>query len=412
MLRCAQLTRFNVPPEYVSAHRSFARLASDLFEQSARHFFITLLALGDKTMGQYKPKIIDGDGHVVEDHAAISARMPEEYRGRFGSGRSPYPPNDHLHAANAHFLPPGAFAKVGREGWLQFMEDVGLASAVLYPTNGLSYGRVISKDWAIELARAYNDWMHDEYVSKSSRFQALGLIPLQEPAEAVKELRRIVKELGFCGAMLPSTGPMQSQNHLGDERYWPIYEEADRLGCAIGIHGGVHDHMGLDDMSPYAPVNALGHPFGQMVNFAGVLFNGIFDKYPNARFGFMEAGAGWFVNCLERFERSWNSHVQYDPRARFLKLRDKESITDYIKRHIHEGRIFIGVEGDELTLPFAVSIVGNKPFIFSSDFPHEVNNDTCKAELEELNENQRLTQDDKDAVRYRNAERFYGLQSQ
>lgn len=360
-------------------------------------------------MTEKKPRIIDGDGHVMEDHAAIAARMPEEYRGRSDSGRSPYPPNDHLHAANAHILVPGAFAKVGREGWLQFMEDVGLTSAVLYPTNGLSFGRVISKDWAIELARAYNDWMYDEYLSKSSRFQALGLIPLQEPAEAVTELRRIVTERGFCGAMLPSTGPMQSQNHLGDERYWPIYEEANRLKCAIGVHGGVHDHMGLDDMNPYAPVNALGHPFGQMVNFGGILFNGIFDKYPHVRFGFMEAGSGWFVGCIERFERSWNSHVQYDPRGRFLKLRENESITGYIKRHVDEGHIYVGVEGDELTLPFAVSVVGNKPFIFSSDFPHEVNNETCKAELEELDENKRLTEEDKDAVRYRNAERFYAL---
>jgi predicted TIM-barrel fold metal-dependent hydrolase len=314
-----------------------------------------------------------------------------------------------LHSANAHFLPPGAFAKVDRDGWIEFMEDVGLASAVLYPTNGLSFGRVVSLDWAIELARAYNDWMHFDYLTKSDRFQALGLIPLQDPQEAVKELRRIVKELGFCGAMLPSTGVMGAQNHLGDDQYWPIYEEANRLECCIGIHGGVHDHMGLDDMSPYAPVNALGHPFGQMVNFGGILFNGVFDRYPKVRFGFMEAGAGWFVNCIERFERAWNSHVQYDPRGRFLKLREKESITDYIKRHVDEGRIFVGVEGDELTLPFAVSVVGNKPFIFSSDFPHEVNNDTCKAELEELDENQRLTQADKDAVRYRNAERFYGL---
>jgi hypothetical protein len=38
-----------------------------------------------------------------------------------------------------------------------------------------------------------------------------------------------------------------------------------------------------------------------------------------------------------------------------------------------------------------------------------VNNDTCKEELEELAENKRLTTEDKDAVRYRNAERFYGL---
>jgi predicted TIM-barrel fold metal-dependent hydrolase len=101
--------------------------------------------------------------------------------------------------------------------------------------------------------------------------------------------------------------------------------------------------------------------------------------------------------------------VQHDPRGRFLKLGEKEAITDHIKRHVEAGRIFVGVEGDELTLPFAVSVVGNKPFIFSSDFPHEVNNDTCKQELEELEENPRLTAADKDAVRYRNAERFYGL---
>src|SRR5215813_4688788 len=112
-------------------------------------------------------KIIDGDGHVVEDHAAIGARMPDEYRDRFGVGRGAYPPNDHLHAANAHFLPPGAFARVGREGWIEFMEDVGLTSAVLYPTNGLSFGRIVSRDWPIELARAYNDWLHDEFPCKS-----------------------------------------------------------------------------------------------------------------------------------------------------------------------------------------------------------------------------------------------------
>jgi len=356
-------------------------------------------------------RIIDGDGHIVEDHQAIWSRMPPEYRGSNWTIKSPFPPNDHLHAANRHYVPEGAFARVNRDGWIAFMQDVGIERTVLYPSNGLAFGRVVSRDWAVELARAYNDWLWDEYLEKSARFQALALIPLQEPSAAVEELRRAVVERGFCGAMLPSTGAVGLQNHLGDERYWPIYEEADRLGCAIAIHGGVHDHMGLDDMSPYAPVNALGHPFGQMVNFAGILFSGIFDRYPNARFGFMEAGAGWFVNCVERFERSWNSHVQYDPRGRFLKLGQNESITAYICRHVRDGRIFVGVEGAELTLPFAIRVVGNAPFIFSSDFPHEVNNETCKRELRELEENGHLTADDREAIRWRNAERFYGLQA-
>lgn len=354
-------------------------------------------------------RIVDGDGHVMEDLEAIWRRMGSNYRSDYWMHRNPFPPNDHLHAANRHMVPSGAFARVGREGWLEFMDDVGVAHAVLYPSNGLPYGRIVSRDWAIELARAYNNWLHDEYVSRSPRFHAMGLIPLQEPAEAVSELRRIVKELGFAGAMLPGTGAKQLQNHLGDERYWPIYEEADRLECAIGIHGGVHDNMGLDDMSPYAPVNALGHPFGQMVNFAGILFNGVFDKFPRVRIGFLEAGSAWFLNCIERFERSWNSHIQYDPRGRFLRLGEGGSVTDYILRHVDEGRIYVGIEGDELTLPFAIRLAGHKPFIFSSDFPHEVNNETSKHAVGEVLENPKLSSDDKDAILHRNAERFYRL---
>src|SRR5207253_4185711 len=92
------------------------------------------------------------------------------------------------------------------------------------------FGKIVSRDWAIELARAYNNWIYDTYLSKSSRFKAMGLIPLQEPAEAVIELRRIVRDLGFCGAMLPSMGA--NMPHLGSEKYWPIYGEAEQIGRA------------------------------------------------------------------------------------------------------------------------------------------------------------------------------------
>jgi predicted TIM-barrel fold metal-dependent hydrolase len=354
--------------------------------------------------------IIDGDGHVMEDIAAIWRYMPAEYVGRSFSdirGKSPFPPIDHLHSSNRHFTPRGAFANVGPEGWEEFLDAVGIRAAVLYPSAGLSFGKVVSRDWAIELARAYNDWIHDTYLKGRRRFYAMGLIPLQEPREAVSELRRIVAELGMCGAMLPATGA--NMPHLGSELYWPIYAEAERLGCALAIHGGSHEGMLLDDMSPYAPVNALGHPWGQMVNFAGIVFNGIFDRFPGLRVGFLEAGCAWLLTCIERFTRSWASHVQYDPRGRFLKLRDGESVGDYIARHIDEGRIFVGVEGNELTLPEAVRVVGNKAFVFSSDYPHEVDAETCRAELEELRENQRLADEDKAAILLHNAARFYRL---
>jgi hypothetical protein len=139
-------------------------------------------------MDEQKHKIIDGDGHVVEDLASIVKYMPEEYVGRSFSearGKNPFPPIDHLHSANRHYTPKGAFANVGREGWELFLEDVGIGTTVLYTSAGSGIRqRFVSRDWAIELARAYNNWMYDTYTSKSQRFKAMGLIPLQEPAEA------------------------------------------------------------------------------------------------------------------------------------------------------------------------------------------------------------------------------------
>jgi predicted TIM-barrel fold metal-dependent hydrolase len=177
----------------------------------------------------------------------------------------------------------------------------------------------------------------------------------------------------------------------------------------MGVHGGAHEGLGMDYLTPYAPINGLGHPFGQMVAFAGIIFNGLFEKFPNLRIGFMEAGVSWLQTCLERFDRGWETHIQYDPQREYIQLQGGENVSGYIRRHIEAGRIFVGCEGTEKALHHLVAAVGNKPFMFSSDFPHEVNNEYCKHEIEEIIENEHLTDEDKHAVLHGNAERFYGL---
>ena len=69
----------------------------------------------------------------------------------------------------------------------------------------------------------------------------------------------------------------------------------------------------------------------------------------------------------------------------------------------------MGCEGDEPALPFACSQVGSEMFVYSSDFPHEVNNAMCREEIDELIESPELGEADKANVLHANAERFYGL---
>jgi uncharacterized protein len=346
-------------------------------------------------------KIRDGDGHVVEDDQAIRSFLPKEMRGL----RELFPPLDHFHVFVGE-TPPGSFRRdVGPKEWIEFLDDLQMESTVLYPTWGLAYGRIFHADWAIAATHAYNDWIHERYLRTSNRFQAVALIPMQDPAEAVAELRRAVKELGFCGAMLPSTG---LPSLLGDKRYWPVYAEADRLKCALAVHGGSHSGLGMDQMNVYPPVQGLGHPVGLAIGFGSILFNGVLDRFPNARFGFMEGGVAWVLMADERFERAHKTHIQYNPRGELSPPWDT-SVSDYIRKHVREGRLFFGCEGDEPMMATAIKELGGGAFIYSSDFPHEVNNESCRHEINEFLKNGTISVADKAGVMHANAERFYGF---
>jgi predicted TIM-barrel fold metal-dependent hydrolase len=166
--------------------------------------------------------------------------------------------------------------------------------------------------------------------------------------------------------------------------------------------------MGFDHMNNYTPVGAMGHPMGLLINFAGVLFNGVLDRYPNVKWGFMEGGVAWLLVALERFDRAHETHIQWNPRGELSPAPDV-IVTDYIRQHVQAGRLFCGCEGDEPGIPLAAKAVGSEMFVYSSDFPHEVNNDICKKEIDELLECDELTPQDKENIMHGNAERLYGL---
>lgn len=349
--------------------------------------------------------IVDADGHVFEEYDGLRRRMPAIFQPELVRKRSIFPDLGHLHVQTG-VTPPTAFNAVGPDGWKQFAQDLGLEAAVLFPSFGLGFTAITNVQWARAAARAYNDWLADTYLAVEPRFRGMALVPTQDPQAAAAELRRCVGELGFCGAVLPTSG---FQPHFGRKEYWPLYEAANELGCAVAFHGGAHDALGLESQETFAAIHALGHPFGILANFAGLTFNGVFDRFPNVRFAFLEAGVAWLMTALERFESSHRAFIPYDPDGELLQLPSNTNVAEYLIGLMRSHRVFIGVEGDEALIPFAVKTIGSQPFVFSSDFPHEVNTDICRHEVEELLESGELTDADKRAILRENAESLYGL---
>ncbi|HWO41997.1 MAG TPA: amidohydrolase family protein [Candidatus Eisenbacteria bacterium] len=359
-----------------------------------------------------QPKIIDGDGHVFEDGEEIARHFP--YAAAGGRLRKEvFPTQSHIQFSLTR-RPPGSFGigpdgrfhNPGPEGWIEFMDEIGFEYAVLFPTAGQRIGRIVDRDYAVGAARAYNDWLAEAYLRRDARLKGIAILPMHDPEAALEELQRAYTGLGMSGVLFPATGV---HVNLGAKHYWPLYAEAARLSCPVVVHGGGHWDLGMDTMNVSTGANAIGHPMSLAIALAEMVLNNLFERYPGLRVAFLEGGPLWFLMALERLSRSYEAGTPVNPRGELLQLPEGQTVADYLRGLIKEGRLAIGIEGGETDLPYAIKIAGERAFMFSSDFPHEVNVQTVTREIRELRENDAITESAKSAILRDNAARFYNL---
>ena len=350
--------------------------------------------------------VIDCDGHIVESVPEFAEFMSERIKGHAlrpsRNRQGVFPSLDGMHFAlhegkstakkrvTASEYRPGS-----GEDWLAFLDRAKIERTVLFTSEGLSVGFIQIPRYAVEVCRAYNDYVYHKFARLSDRLRPMALIPMQDVPEAVRELRRAVVDLGLPGAMLPSTGlPL----HLGHETYWPIYEEAERLDCPLAVHGGSNlEGAGLDTFTNFTASHILHHPIPLMVAMVSFIYHGVLDRFPKLRVAFMEGGCGWLASILDRAERDEN---YFDSRDQPMR-----KCIEYLT----SGRILIGCEGSESALAYLAKRVGIRPFAYASDYPHEVDLPAAEHEIAEIAERDDLTDQEKRAVLADNARRFFRL---
>ena len=347
--------------------------------------------------------VVDCDGHLIESIAELAdyvdAGLQSAIRQPTRDREGVFPALDGFHgprirpSGNAR---PYVQASDGRKGspedFVAFTEKASVEQAVMFTTEGLSVGFIQSADYATRICRAYNDYVHDKYQGLSDRLYPMALIPFQDPSAAVLELRRAVKDLGMPGAMIPANG---LSLHLGHEYYWPIYKEAADLDCVLGVHGGSVKGIGMDTFSNFAAVAGMHHSLSLLLGLTSMLGHGVLSRYPSLRVGFFEGGCAWLVLLLDRLER--NEEV--------VGQEGTEDLFDYLEN----GRILIGCEGNDGSLPYLARRIGIQAFAWASDYPHEVDLEAAKHMIQETLEHPELSHEQKVAVLGANARRFFRL---
>ncbi len=358
-------------------------------------------------------EVIDADGHVFEDMEDIASF----FTGRL-AGMRPVQrlfPNDHLHIGIGSILQaPDGSGPPRIQGtpdeWLSFLDAAEISQTVIYLSGGLFHGMTVDVDLSVAIARAYNDWMSARYVRRSPRLRGVGILPIADVEESVLEMRRAVNDLGMSAIMLQSNGQALGK-HLGAKMYWPLYEEAERLGCVLAVHGGAHHNFGLiDTFSVYYGVHALGHPLGLLTHCTGMVTHGVFDRFTKLKVAYLEGGSCWLPFLMERLDRSYETHSDPPHRREHTGPSIEEKPSEYIRRLIREGRFFVGFDLGEEMLGYAVKRAGREAFLYASDFPHEgFSPDHARHEIQEILDREDLDDEDKRAVLGGNAKRFYSL---
>jgi len=312
-------------------------------------------------MAEYR--IIDADGHVMELDSELSEHIGPPYKDLEWHRSYSFWPGLTMDGFLRALRNPGGWAGGGSgphaQDWVDFLDKNGIEISVLYPTQGLTHAAIRDRDWAVALARAYNDWIHHRFMGASPRLVGVALLPVQDINEAVKELRRCVTELGMVGAVLPAVA-VGGKVYSGPE-FYPLWEEAQRLDVPVSTHGGLSfPDLGLDLLNNFTVGHCLEHPFAQMRHLVSMIFEGVFELFPKLRYGCLECGVGWVPYMMDRMDEEQERKGQYSPRC---KLKPSE----YLRR----GNIFFAAEVGESALPLAAEVLGSDALIWASDYPHE-----------------------------------------
>ncbi|HEX9454206.1 MAG TPA: amidohydrolase family protein [Candidatus Binatia bacterium] len=338
--------------------------------------------------------VIDSDGHVLERDRDLREFLPPQFRAVPGKREYPLFSWDGW-ARGA--LSPHQREYPSVDLWLRFLDATEIALTVLYPNEGLNIGLQRDRDWAVALARAYNDWLHHDFLSINPRFKGVALLAPQDPPEAARELERAVRELGTVAGMLP--GVMSPMRGLGLAEFDPIYRMAEQLDVPLAVHSGPAVELGLEHVQSFAGVYPLSHPFAQMQQLTSMMIYGVFERFGKLRVAFLEAGCGWVPYLADRLDESWEHRRNRWPHA--TQMSPSEIMRG--------GNLFYACEREEKTLATVAELMGAGQLLWASDFPHERPWNQFSGDIDTLVNRKDLPELLPRKILFDNPRRFYNL---
>ncbi len=203
-----------------------------------------------------------------------------------------------------------------------------------------------------DLSRLLNDHIADVVREHPRRFAGLGLLPMQAPDLAIREMERCVGELGLSGVEI---GSHVNAWELSDPALFPVFEAAQELGAAIFVHPW--EVVGRERMARYWLAWLVGMPAETALAICSLIFGGVLERLPRLRICFAHGG-GAFPGTIGRIEHGFRV------RPDLCAVDNDGSPRDYL------GRFYVdSLVHDADALRALLKLMGTERVALGSDYP-------------------------------------------
>ncbi|HKU39642.1 MAG TPA: amidohydrolase family protein [Polyangiales bacterium] len=264
---------------------------------------------------------------------------------------------------------PGAFEPKERS---KALDDLGFARQLVFSTfSATQYLDHDDLDVRYGGIRAHNRAMA-EFCKADARLIGVGQLSLVDAARAVEEIQEAVR-LG-CGAFWIPAAPVgdRAPGHPDFDVVWRALCDARRpFMLHVGPNTRPLPKAYLNNGKPLPPDIVGGGENLRVRDFAALsfapqmfltamVFDGVFERFPELRGGVIELGAGWVPQFLRTLDMSQKIFKRSDPQVAALSGKASEYIRNQVR--------FTPFPGEDVGA--MIRDAGPELFLFSSDYPH------------------------------------------
>lgn len=327
-----------------------------------------------------------------------------------------------------HYLPPAFYEKIiqlggnahmmTRASMMPAMSDIKFRLKLMERYEGYcqvpcivspNVEQLVPEEHTAELARFANEEFYrlcQQYPDKFPSF--IAVLPLDNMEKAMTEAEYAVQQLGAAGVQIFTN---QQGNPIDTPEFFRLYHKLAQLDTALWIHPArtVNEpYYKNEELSRYELWWTMMWPIETTMAVSRLVYSGLYQSCPNLKVIIHHAGGmipmmeGRLENGLKLYSTRTAPNLQYLVES---PVKEKTQIDEFRKFYADCATF-----GSKAAIECAINFYGTDHMLFASDMPFDPEDGSGYIERT-LNDiyNLNISQEQKDAILYKNAERILNL---